>query len=810
MSEQPERPKRVLIVSADMGEGHNATGRALEEAVRAHWPGATVRWVDTLDVMGRGVGPLFRNIYVTNVQRTPWLYEFFYSSLCRWPWFAASSKRVVGTWAGRRLARHLRAFRPDVVLSTYPLGTAGLDWLRKHRGLRTPVGAWVSDFAPHPFWVYRDIDLNLVMHQVAIAPANRWEPGAQVGVSAPPVVDGFAPGDRAAARRELDLPEDGFVALVSCGSLGFGSVESAAAALVNADPGITVVVACGRNEALRRRLLRGGDHDGRLRALGWTDQMPALTVACDVVVTNAGGATSLEALACGRTVLMYQPIAAHGRANAELMAAAGLAEVCRNPTELAATVRRLRAHPEQLAALESAALATAKERTVADGLDDLLAAAGGGPSDPALRRLRAEDALFVHIETPQVPQQLGAVLLLDPKPDGSPTTLADAADLLDAAPALRGRIVGGTAWRQPSWQPDDSIRAQDVVDLVVLGQGDTPSDLDGALDQFFSEPLDGRDGTGRARVVHGLEGGQSALLLKLHHAAADGIAVISSLVARCRGRELPAPPPAAAAPEPDLRQRVAAAVDLVRGVSSLARAGRAPRTVLDGPTETSFRHHARVDMAAAELRVAAKAMDTRTTDLAVALLAEALDQVLTEQGGDHPDTIRVMMPRSTRTTATFHNSGNHTGAASVDLPVGPMSLAERVRRTNDLTAAQVAASAPHAAHAVVWVLGVLPPWLHRRLARLVYRSTWFNAIASVLPGARARVSLHGATMTRVYPVLALAPGVGLSVGVMIWADQVLFCLTGNSNTAGTVDALAEALRAAYKTMTAESGRARQE
>ena len=123
-------PRRVLIVSADMGQGHNATGRALEEAACSIWPGIEVRWLDTLDVMGRGVGPLFRGIYVANVQRTPWLYEYFYNSLCRYRWFARSAKRFVGAWAGRRLAKHVREFDPDVILSTYPLGTAGLAWLR--------------------------------------------------------------------------------------------------------------------------------------------------------------------------------------------------------------------------------------------------------------------------------------------------------------------------------------------------------------------------------------------------------------------------------------------------------------------------------------------------------------------------------------------------------------------------------------------------------------------------------------------------------------------------------------------------------
>ena len=373
-----------------MGEGHNATGRALDQAVRALWPDVQVRWLDALDVMGRGVGPVFRQIYVTNVQRTALLYEAFYGAVQKVGWFARASKRFVGAWCGRRLVPHLRDFQPDLILCTYPLGSAGLAWLRTHRDLRTPMGAWVSDFSPHPFWIYHELDLNLVMHEQAAELAERWVPGARVTVSAPPVVGEFAPGDRAAARERLDLPTDKFVALVSCGAFGFGSVESAATTLLAVSDDVVVVVACGRNDALRRRVLAGGDHGGRLRALGWTDEMPSLTVASDVVVTNAGGATSLEALACGRTVLMYRPIAAHGRANAELMAKAGLAEVCADEAALTRAVRRLLTGPDRLATLEATSLAHARSATVADGVTALLAADRKGPDRvPAAGRGRA-------------------------------------------------------------------------------------------------------------------------------------------------------------------------------------------------------------------------------------------------------------------------------------------------------------------------------------------------------------------------------------------------------------------------------------
>nr|WP_208406307.1 glycosyltransferase [Amycolatopsis granulosa] len=355
-----------------MGEGHNATGRALAEAVHRLWPDAEIRWLDALDVMGPGVGPLFRQIYVTNVRRTPWLYEFFYWALWRWRWFAAACKRFTGAWCGRRLARVLG--QPDLVLSTYPLGTAGLEWLRRRGRLPSPVGAWISDFAPHPFWVYGRIDRNLVMHPVAIPPAVRCVPDAPVAVSAPPVRAVFRPGDREAARRRLGLPPEAFVALVSCGSLGFGQVEAAARELLAAHPSVVPVVVCGRNERLARALRRLTDP--RLRVLGWTDDMAGFTVAADVVVTNAGGATGLEALACARPVLMHRPIAAHGRANARLMAEAGLAMVCEADGELTAAVRQLIDTPGLGKTMTEAA---ARHLESAGDLDDALRALAGQP-----------------------------------------------------------------------------------------------------------------------------------------------------------------------------------------------------------------------------------------------------------------------------------------------------------------------------------------------------------------------------------------------------------------------------------------------
>jgi UDP-N-acetylglucosamine:LPS N-acetylglucosamine transferase len=776
-----------------MGEGHNATGRALEETLRREWPDVQVRWLDTLRVMGRGVGPVFRRIYVSNVEQTPWLYELFYSALWRIPWFARAAKRFVAEWAGRRLRRPVREFAPDLVLSTYPLGTGGLEWLRQRGDLSAPIGAWVSDFAPHPFWVYGDVDRTVVMHDVAVSEAQRCVPAATVSVSVPPVLERFRPAPRAEARRSLELAEDAFVAVISCGSLGFGSVPDAAAELLAADDRVVVVAVCGHNERLRAQVAAVAPAERRLIVLGWTDRIPELLAACDVLVTNAGGATSLEALAMQRAVLMYQPIAAHGRANAELMAEAGLAELCPTKGSLVGTVRELLAHPERVAEMESRARA---HTMTSSGLDEQLHALVRTENDRG-QRLRAQDSLFLRVHSPEVPQQIGAVLMLDPKPDGSCATVDDAVYLASATPGLGNRIRYRGRWRKTLLIHDFNDSSAQLTSTVDIGAEVTAvgerQALDDAMAEFFSVPLDPTREAARARLVTGLAGHRSAFLLSAHHVFSDGIGVTGSLVAQANEH----PWPEQTFPLPDSTPQLDRKIRT--GLVALARAGRAEPTAVNRRISSTSRKYARASISQRDVREVAEAQDTSMTQLLLALFGAAWHDVL---GGD---TVRVMAPRTTRSADTFRATGNYTGAATIDLPVGDLPFVERIRRTANALRAQVDSGAPEAAQFVVWLIGALPPWLHRRIARNFYSDRWFALIVSVLPGVRARVVLRGSLVESVYAVLPLAPGTAMSVGFMTWGEHVTMCVCSDPEGAADAEALCAAFSESFERVL-EAGR----
>ena len=86
---------------------------------------------------------------------------------------------------------------------------------------------------------------------------------------------------------------------------------------------IHVVAVAGHNDDLRARLEtlqkgfaeRSSDSVSRLAVLGFTDAMPQLMQAADVVITKAGGVSLTECLCCGANILIYHPLPGQEQGN---------------------------------------------------------------------------------------------------------------------------------------------------------------------------------------------------------------------------------------------------------------------------------------------------------------------------------------------------------------------------------------------------------------------------------------------------------------------------------------------------------------
>src|SRR3954454_6348479 len=367
---------RVLIFSADIGEGHDLPARVLREGILARCPEAEVTILDTLAAAGPVVRSLVRKGAETILERLPLLFEVQYFLIARFPPTRMVASRTLTAVAGRPLRKAIAARRPDVIVCTYPLANEVLGSLRLRHTLHVPVASAVTDLAALRAWAHPGCDLHLVIHPES-AEEIRAIAGAHARVEP---VRGLTsrefekPADPGAARAALGLPAEGPVVVVSGGGWGVGALAGGVRAALAARDDTHVLALCGRNDRLRMRLAATFAAEPRVRVMGFTDRMADVLAGGDVLVPSTAGLTVFEALIRGMRVISYGWGVGHIRLNNRAYARFGLAESARNEPELRAAIER---------ALASPGAPDLRYGDLPDASELVLALAGGGRHDPA-------------------------------------------------------------------------------------------------------------------------------------------------------------------------------------------------------------------------------------------------------------------------------------------------------------------------------------------------------------------------------------------------------------------------------------------
>lgn len=328
-------PRRVLILSADVGEGHAAAARALREQLECSGEPVEVTLIDGLAAMG----PLLRSVvadgYRTQLRVAPHSYSLYYWLLKHVPPVRAATKLMLTRLGGRSLRRTIAGYSPDVVVSTYPAITVVLGYLRRRRLLDIPAVATITDMTGLFFWAQRGIDMHLVMYAASVGDVERIAGRGSAQVVRPLIAAEFLePRDSGAAREALGLPRGERVVVVSGGGWGVGDVEGAVRELCRVGEVSSIVCLAGRNEQLHKRLSSTFARESRVHVYGFTDAMPQLLAAADALVHSTGGVTCLEAKATGTPVVSYGLPVGHARLNTRAMADLELLRLANDTGEL--------------------------------------------------------------------------------------------------------------------------------------------------------------------------------------------------------------------------------------------------------------------------------------------------------------------------------------------------------------------------------------------------------------------------------------------------------------------------------------------
>lgn len=328
-------PRRVLILSADVGEGHAAAARALAGQIEASQQDAEVTVIDGLAAMGRLLRPVVEDGYRVQLRFFPWTYTLVYWLLEHVLPVRVVARRLLCALGAGPLAAAIAEHEPDVVVSTYPAVTVVLARLRRTGVVRCPTVATITDLTGLFFWAQPGIDVHLVMYGESMPSVERIAGRGSVRLVRPLISAEFMePRCPAEARRALGLSEEGRTVVVSGGGWGVGDIAGAVREFTRVPEVSSIVCLAGHNDQLADKLRGAFAGDPRVRVYGFTDKMPEILAAADVLVHSTGGVTCLEARAAGTPVVSYGLPIGHARLNTRAMAALDLLRLANDKDEL--------------------------------------------------------------------------------------------------------------------------------------------------------------------------------------------------------------------------------------------------------------------------------------------------------------------------------------------------------------------------------------------------------------------------------------------------------------------------------------------
>ena len=425
-------------------------------------------------------------------------------------------------------------------------------------------------------------------------------------------------------------------------------------------------------------------------------------------------------------------------------------------------------------------------------------------------RLSALDASFLAVETPTAHMHVG----------WSATLSAPAQGQLPSFPQLRDhierRLVRAPRYRQklarvplglhaPEWVDDSAF----CVDRHVYRAA---GPLDDLADEVMSMPLRRDRPLWEMWICEDLERQQIGLVGKAHHCMVDGIAAVE--LASLLLDPTPQPPDCSredwhAAPEPS-GERL-----LVRGVRDLVGAQlgllRRPLRVLTSPAQTArkaatgalqavralshsayaapasvlnqelspLRRLVRTQHPLEDLKAVKRAYGTTVNDVMLAAVAGAVRAYLIREG-EQPVALKAMVPVNVRGSGDV--LGNHISFVFADLPCDEPDPLIRLRRVHDTMSQRKRDGEHEGADLALKAAALTLPAVQHSVSRFMASPRTFNLVVSNIPGPTEPLYMLGCPLQATYPVVPLADGHALSVGMTTVRDLACFGIYADRET----------------------------
>jgi len=333
--------KKILILTAGFGEGHNSAARGIRDALAQISPEASVECHDLFAEAFGPINELVRRMYLFTINRAPHIWSDVYSWIDQYPDFHYGLRWF--SLARKRLAQIIEHDRPDIIVSVFMPYAHFLDELYGPVNGSNPkrIVCITDSITINSIWYRCSTDYFLLANeQTADVVANAGVDRALLRVFGFPVSPRFA---------ELPVRPSGpprrILRMINAGQGLAVDLTPWLARIPNTQLTVTV----GRDEKLRRKVESIRDTPAqKFTIIGWTTELPQLLASHHILVSKAGGATVQETIAAACPIIINQIVPGQEEGNAQLITQTNSGAVALTNDEVMATLTRAFAYDGSL------------------------------------------------------------------------------------------------------------------------------------------------------------------------------------------------------------------------------------------------------------------------------------------------------------------------------------------------------------------------------------------------------------------------------------------------------------------------------
>jgi diacylglycerol O-acyltransferase len=451
-----------------------------------------------------------------------------------------------------------------------------------------------------------------------------------------------------------------------------------------------------------------------------------------------------------------------------------------------------------------------------------------------VKRLNGMDAYLLYSETPNLHSHTLKVAVIDAADlDGKfdfeafRTHFRRRLHLLEP---LRYKLVE-IPWRMhhPMWLEGCDVDLGYHLRRVAVPAPGGRRELDDVISRIASTPLDRTRPLWEFHFAEGLEGNRFALIGKVHHALADGVASVN-LLARAMDlvggdsdeREVldegGVPSKSALLVEagrdhvrqlgelPGLLKSAASGFARVRKRGrergdhrDLADNFSAPPTFLNHHVSPA-RRFGSATLSLADVKQTAKRLEVSLNDVVLATAAGALRELLLRYDHQADEPIIASVPTATNKSPD-RITGNEISGLSISLPV---HIADPLERVQLVALATGIAKEDHEligpelySRMMTYLPTAFAPAAFRWLSKRDDQNKMMNVAVSNVPGPRERGHFAGAPVSEIYSTGVLSLGAPVNITVWSYVDQMGIAVLTDDQTFGDVHEVTDAFTRAF-------------